>query len=146
MRIKSPAAYKHLREAKILPLPHKDTLAALIAAQKCGFGFNQTSMEAIRKAFIGKPRRDKQGVLIFDEIQLRETMEFNTQGHRFDGFIDYGEYTGEILKTSDKTKLANHALVLMFRPLNDNWVKWSESLSCHGHKAFIFRYVCKFFM
>lgn len=64
---------------------------------------------------------------MFDEIQLRETLEFNSQTHHFDGFIDYGEYTGEIVKDSDRAKFANHALVIMFRPLNDNWVSYHES-------------------
>ncbi len=101
----------------MLPLPHPSTLSKLISAQKCEFGFNKTSLTAINTYFNGKQQRDCQGILMFDEVQLRETLEYNSSTHRFDGYVDFGDGM-----EGGCTALANHALVLMYRPFNDNWV------------------------
>jgi len=122
LRIKSPGAYKHIRNSKMLPFPHPTSLRRLISGQQCQFGFNEIALESIKASMNNKLQRDRQGSLIFDEIHLRETLDFNKATKRFDGFIDYAEFNEEFLPDSDKTKLADHALVLMYRPLTGSWV------------------------
>lgn len=121
LRMKSPAAYEYLRGSKILPLPHTRTLRNLIAGQRCQFGVNGVAIKAIGTQLKGKPRRDRQGVVIFDEVKLRETVEYNSHTNRFDGYVDFGEENVDLTE-NQQNKLANHALVLMYRPLNDSWV------------------------
>jgi len=77
LKIKSPAAYKHLRDSKLLPLPHPSTIQRLISGSPCEFGFSTVALESIRREFTGKTRRDRQGVLVFDEVKLRKTLDFN---------------------------------------------------------------------
>lgn len=137
MRIKSPGAYRHIRDSHLLPLPHPNTLSKLIAGQPCEFGLNISALSAIKNHFHDKPRRDRQGVLIFDEIQLRETVNYNHHSHRLDGFIDYGQENSDLIPEHERDSLANHALVIMYRPFNDSWVRWNMfipiyiSLNCH---------------
>lgn len=122
MKIKSPAAYHHLRESHLLSLPHPNTLRNLLCGQKCDFGFNDVSLDAIRRYFEKSDERDRQGVVIFDEVQLREGVEFSRRNLKFIGFVDFAEFNDVLVEENDKSKLANHALVLMFRPFNDSWV------------------------
>lgn len=129
LRIKSPVAYKHLRENKILPLPHPKTIQKLLSGEVCKFGFSSVALDAIEREMLGKKRQHRQGVLIFDEIQLRETLDFNKGSLKFDGFIDFAEYTDELLEKKDFQQLADHALVFMYRPFNGSWVNLNLFLS-----------------
>jgi len=122
LRIKSPSAYKHLRESKLLPLPHPKTIQRLLLGSPCEFGFNDTSMSAIQREMCNKSRKYRQGVLSFDEIKLRKSLDFNKGTLKFDGFINYGELTEAILGDDKTTEFADHALVFMYRPYNSNWV------------------------
>jgi hypothetical protein len=124
LKLKSPSAYHHLRIQKILPLPHPRTIGKLLAGHPSEFGFSNTSLDSIKRSMSGKSERDRQGTLVFDEVQLRESLDFNKGTLKFDGFIDYADYTEELMSDGDKGKLANHALVLMYRPLNDSWVSY----------------------
>ncbi|KAJ4440564.1 hypothetical protein ANN_08709 [Periplaneta americana] len=62
---------------------------------------------------------NKYGVLIFDEVKLREEIQFNNATLKVDGFVDFGYLTPD----THKHQLANHALVFMFIPFLQSWVQ-----------------------
>lgn len=59
------------------------------------------------------------GVVIFDEVKLREEIQLNATSLKVDGFIDFGVNTPMDMKTS----VANHVLVFMFVLLLFHWVQ-----------------------
>lgn len=85
LRIKSPAAYEHLRKNDILPLPCKESLRRLISGMSCEFGFNEFALECIEKNCKGKPRALQLGSLIWDEMSITQDIQFNEQTFQFDG-------------------------------------------------------------
>ena len=131
IRIKSPQMYCHLRELKMLPLPHPDTLQKLIRAVPCSFGIQDSILEALQPELSKKCERDRQCVLLFDEIKLREGLEFSKSDLRVKGYIDYAEFTDEFHKHGKQSSnaLADHALVLMVRSLNSKWVSLKITIS-----------------
>lgn len=146
LRTKSSSAYKHLRESGLLPLPSKDTLRRLISSVKCHFGYNKMALEAIRQAFMGKSLVDRMGTQSHDEMSVLQGLTYNKQDFCFDGLVcleneepdepeeNEEDFFEEENVNSDITedKLANHAFVLMFRPLNDRWIQPFASFASHG--------------
>lgn len=57
--------------------------------------------------------------LVWDEMTVKKAVKFNRQKMKFDGFPDYGED----VEPEKIEKLADHALVLMFRPYRAKWVQ-----------------------
>jgi hypothetical protein len=70
------------------------------------------SINSIGKNFQGKPRFLRRGSLVWDEMTVKKAVKFSRQKMKFDGFPDYGED----IVADQSEKLADHALVLMFRP------------------------------
>jgi len=120
LRIKCKAAYNHLRDQKILPLPSLSTMRRLLSCMPCTFGLNSFALSAIKRTLSDKPRAERMGSLVLDEMSIASSVEFNSQELKFDGFVDFGD-----LVTIDEqsNSLSDHALVLMFRPYRSNWVQ-----------------------
>uniref|UniRef100_T1ITN3 Transposable element P transposase n=1 Tax=Strigamia maritima TaxID=126957 RepID=T1ITN3_STRMM len=119
LKIKSPKGYRHCAKHNLLPLPSVRSLQRLLRGVKCTYGLNMRALDAIKTAFAEISENNRIGVIIFDEIKLRETIDFNQTTYKFDGFVDLGEFT----PTSQKQQLADHALVFMFVPFKFNWVQ-----------------------
>lgn len=148
LRIKSSGVYNHLYNLKILALPHPDTLRRMLGGISCHFGFNKFALDAIKKMMdqFDDPE-DCWGVLSLDEIAIGEDLDFNTQSHNFDGFVhlepdapesctptrmDEDEDTAVKRGKIDIHNLADHALVIMYRPLFSNWVQPIGSFGSRG--------------
>lgn len=117
LRVKSPKAYEHLRKG-LLPLPHPDTLRFIRGIQRT-FGLNQFSIDSIGKNLHGKLRCFRRGSLVWDEMTVKKAVKFNRQKRKFGGFPDYRDD----VDPEKRGKLADHALVLMFRPYRAKWVQ-----------------------
>ncbi|CAG7731494.1 unnamed protein product, partial [Allacma fusca] len=133
LKIKSPKGYRFLRENKLLPLPHESSLKQLIAGLPCEFGYSNFIFDSLRKQMENLPERDRHGVLLLDEMKIKESLQFKKHSQTFEGFIDFGDYTGEYL-CGGKTRsfeVADHALVLMFRSINSNW---AQPVACFASK------------
>lgn len=111
--MKSPKAYNHLRGG-LLPLPHPDTLRTFGT-----FGLNRFAIESIGQSMKGKLKGLRVGSLVWDEMTVKKAVKFFWQRIKFDGFPDYGV---DVTPEKD-AKLADHALVLMFRPYRAKWVQ-----------------------
>ena len=77
LRIKSMATYDHLRNRKILPLPHPNTLRQVLCGMSTEFGFNKQALEAIQNTLNGKSDAERLDVLCFDEMSIKEGVTFN---------------------------------------------------------------------
>lgn len=122
LRIKSPAAYEHLKVHGILPLPDKSMIKRIISHMPCQMGFNEFALKAIKIALKKLPRSLRYGSLVWDEMSLAQSVNFNAQLLKMDGFVDYG---GAIKKkyVKHEGQLADHALVFLFRPYRASWVQ-----------------------
>ena len=114
LKIYSPKGYRHCLSHDLLPLPSEVHLRRLTKGLKCTYGINEQAVDAIQNCFQNEEDEDKCfGIVVFDEVKLREEIQFNSNSLKIDGFVDLGEFTPK----GDKNVLANHALVFMFIPL-----------------------------
>ena len=116
LRIKCKAAYNHLRDQKILPLPSLSIMRRLLSCMPCTFGLNSFALSAIKRTISEKPRAERMGSLVLNEMCIA-SIEFNSQELKFDGFVDFGDL---VTVDEQSNSLADHALVLMFRPYRSN--------------------------
>ena len=120
LKIKSPKGFRHCRKHGLLPLPSERHLRRLLQGMTCSYGLNREALAALRQCFQEEKDGNKAvGVLIFDEVKLREEVAFNSNGLKVNGFVDFGDITPEQYKST----LANHALVFMFVPLLHSWIQ-----------------------
>ena len=118
LRIKSPKAYAHLRDHRFLPLPSRATLGRYIDAIRADTGIAEDILCQLQQR--AKSDADRHGVLIFDEIKLREGIKFRIKDLQFEGIVDLGEFASN---TGKSQQSANSGLVFMYRPLKSSWVQ-----------------------
>lgn len=113
------SVYYHSRKAyrllgKLFTLPCKTTLTKLLGNSKIYPGFNENLFQAIQKKVQSLSNRDKQCVLLFDEMAIKCSLSYNKYQDSIEGAEDFGN--------AGKTKLlANTALVFMIRGLSEKW-------------------------
>lgn len=57
------------------------------------------------------------GCLLLDEMKLSESLSFQRSNLQVEGFVDLGKYSTD----QDKTRLGDHALVLLYQPFCGKW-------------------------
>jgi len=118
-----------LREQNILPLPCINTIRKHLLAVEIGCGFDKNLFKLLTKKFLTKNNFEKKGILLFDEISLRESLSVNTRELTYIGLEDFGE---EIESKKDSNKKANHGLVLMWQSLAESFVQPIAVFASHG--------------
>lgn len=93
LKIKSPKGYRHCLQHELLPLPSEKHLRKLCKGFKCPYGVNPHAIDAIAQCYKDEDENNKYGVLIFDEVKLREEIQFNNATLKVDGFVDFGDQT-----------------------------------------------------
>jgi hypothetical protein len=96
----------------------------------CTFGLNGYALNAIKLFLKNKPRAMRFGSLVWDEMSLAELVNFDAKKLLFEGFVDYG--TAGLLLKENKEELADHALVLIFRPYRYSWI---QPIACYATKG-----------
>ncbi|KAH6939754.1 hypothetical protein HPB50_021558 [Hyalomma asiaticum] len=86
---------------------------------KCGF--DEDFFVALKDKLEPKSNFQKHGMLLFDEMQVRERKCVNSKTLTYAGFVDHGE--GVNRAKSSATGLANHALVFMFIPFGESYTQ-----------------------
>lgn len=123
--IRSTATYNLLRENKILPLPAKSTVCKYLHTSNTGCGFDDNFFTLFKKKLEKLPEHARHGILTFDEIQLRSSLEVNVKNMKFNGLIDFGmENDADNADNADNAKAmvqADHALVFMFSSLKQTF-------------------------
>ncbi|XP_050060677.1 uncharacterized protein LOC126551448 isoform X2 [Aphis gossypii] len=127
-QIRSPSGYKFLRDQNILPLPCVNTIRKHLLAVEIGCGFDNNFFKLLKKKFDLKSEQQKQGVIVLDEIFLRENICVNSRTLTYMGLEDFGEE----LNNTNSSQKANHALVLMWQSLADNFVQPIAVFASHG--------------
>ncbi|XP_077564453.1 uncharacterized protein LOC144179904 [Haemaphysalis longicornis] len=127
LQISSPKAYTLISDMQLLPLPTKAHLRQIISGIPCKYGYNEVALSTIKAHFQGKSHIRRSGVLLLDEIKLKQSVAFNKASCKMDGFVDYGDVT-----STATDQLADHGLVLMFVPLFEDWVQPIASFATKG--------------
>lgn len=79
-------------------------------------GFDTKFFEMFRLALGKKEERQKHGVILLDEIHLRESINVNSKNLTYTGLIDFGS---EGIPSFNLDEKADYGLVIMFQPLAD---------------------------
>lgn len=77
LHISSPKAYSLIADMQLLPLPSKARLRQIIKGIPCKYGFNQVALNSIKGHFSDKSHLRQQGVLLLDEVKLKQGVSFN---------------------------------------------------------------------
>jgi len=128
LKMKSNAAYIHLRYRKILPLPHPDRIRQMLSSTSCRFGFNEVALDAIKNELANRPPEKRWGTLIWDEMKIKRDISWNKSLLEWRGRVDYGD--GMTIPIPDG--IADHVLVLMFRPYTGRWI---QPIACFASKG-----------
>ncbi|EFX81139.1 hypothetical protein DAPPUDRAFT_242638 [Daphnia pulex] len=83
----------------------------------------------------GKPKSMCYGSLVWDEMTIAGDVSFDPMKLVFEGFVDYGEDDGfsePITLKKHEGELADHALVLIFRPYRYSWI---QPIACYATKG-----------
>lgn len=135
LRIKSKSTYDHLRSNNILPLSSPQTIRRLLSCMPCKFGLNSFALSSIKTFLSGKPKNMCYGSLVWDEMSIAGDVSFDPMPLVFEGFVDYGESDGfsePIKLKKHEGELADHALVLIFRPYRYLWI---QPIACYATKG-----------
>lgn len=117
LRIKSPKAYEHLRDHSFLALPTRRTLGQYIDVVNAETGIAEDVIKLISQRV--NSAAERRGVLMFDEVKLREGIRFNSKLMEFDGLVDFSEFQD----TKNQNIPADTGLVFMYRPVMGQWVQ-----------------------
>ena len=134
LRMKNKSTYEHLRKEKLMPLPSQSTLRRHISCMPCAFGINEFALKAVGKALANESRGNRLGSLMWDEMSIETSLDFDAQKLRFDGFVDYGSDSVNITEQGKQKsdQLADHALVYIFRPYRLPWIQPVAVFATHG--------------
>lgn len=114
---RSPKEYKFLRKQQFLPLPSPKTIKRYLSLVNTTCGFDDKFFQLFKKKIDLLKNEERHGILVFDEIFLRESLSVNTNKLTYIGFEDLGdEITSE--KYGEK---ADHGLVFLFRSLASSY-------------------------
>ena len=105
----SRKAYRILQ--KLFVLPSKTTLKELLGKSKVYPRFHSNIFDALEKRVSKLPEQDRQCVLIFDEMGIKNSLSYNVFTDCIEGLEDFGSL--------GQTKfMANHAFSFMVRGLS----------------------------
>lgn len=130
LHIKSPACYKFLRKNEVLPLPAVSTIRRYLSRVNLKCGLDENFFDAFKIKMQEKNEFERHGMLIFDEMQVRQSVNLNVKNMKLIGIQDFGKDHSKTVKTSDKC--ADHALVFMFASLAANI---SQPVAVYGAKG-----------
>ena len=111
---KSPKAYVFLRDKKKIPLPCVTLIRQWINDLNLTTGISPEFFETLKTKAGTMSKRERQCVLMWDEMSIKRLLEYNRKDDFVEGFQDLGH-----LGRSDQ--VANYALVFMLRGLTSTW-------------------------
>ncbi|KAK9688514.1 Transposase protein [Popillia japonica] len=108
---RSPKAYRLLQ--CFMPLPSRATLISTLSSVPFTAGICTTIFNHLRKCVKNMQEEDRICSLIFDEMSLKQHLEYDVKNDRSSGFEDFGTERGN--------KYSNTALVFLIQGLRKNW-------------------------
>ena len=125
IKLKSSGAYESMRE--FLTLPSSRTLRDYTHYIKASTGFQPEVTEQLMKEAKLETLKDfeKNVVLVFDEVKIKDSLVYDKHGVRIIGFVDVGNINNELLSferscqdsSPVQPQVAKHMLVFMVRGL-----------------------------
>ena len=125
IKLKSSGAYESMRE--FLTLPSSRTLRDYTHYIKASTGFQPKVTEQLMKEAKLETLKDfeKNVVLVFDKVKIKDSLVYDKHGVRIIGFVDVGDINYELLSferscqdsSSVLSQVAKHMLVFMVRGL-----------------------------
>lgn len=104
-----------MRDQNVIPLPCPRTVRRYLSCIKSPCGFDDQFFQLFKKKITMLSKEQKHGILLFDEIILRESIAVKSSNLSYVGFENFGN---EIHASNTK---ANHGLVFMFQSLSVNF-------------------------
>jgi hypothetical protein len=129
LHIKNPSVDKFLRNQQILPLPSPVCIRSYLRKVNVKCGLDEKFFEAFRLKLRDKTEFQKHGILLFDEMSVRTSLQVNVKNMKFEGVTDFGD---EEPPPESLEQLADHGLVFMFSPLGDNY---SQPVAVYASKG-----------
>lgn len=109
LHIRSPSVYSFMRENKLLPLLCIRSIRNYLQLIKTSCGFDEQFLQLFAKHLEGKEEYQKHGLLILDEISLRQSISVNTKTLTYSGLIDFG--SEDLPKANDLSDIATYTLI-----------------------------------
>lgn len=116
IQYKSSNAYKFLRRKLKFNLPCEDTINKILPVHNVGPGIEKGMplIKNLEKAIKSFSKKDKIAILVFDEIQIKKELVYNSKLDQIIGLEDIGN--------GDRTKLlGKHICTFMVRGIFSNW-------------------------
>lgn len=117
LHIRSPSGYNFLNKNNILPLPSISSIRRYLGLINMTCGFDPSFFALLKKHLENKTEFQKHGILLVDEISVRESITVCSKSLTYRGLVDHGED----YKASDINEKATSGLVFMFQPLADSY-------------------------
>ena len=119
IRCKSTSTYNMLRANGLLPLPSITTLNRSIKSMRPDFGFDKALFAGLKLKLEEFPRKERRGILMFDEIQVKKNVDFRVETGKLVGMVDFGDLT----TPENMFQEGDHALVFLFHPHMGGWMQ-----------------------
>jgi len=119
LHIRSPGGYNFLKNNNLLPLPSIRTIRRYLALLDMKCGFDKQFFELFKNHLQKKSSMQKHGIILFDEMSVRQAISVCSKTLTYKGLVDFGKDK----KANDIKEQATQALVLMFQPLVDNYTQ-----------------------
>ena len=87
---RSASGYNFLRDHLKLHLPHASSLHRWIQIKSLSPGMNSSVLQEIRNVTKDLAPKDREVVLIFDEMSIQSNLTYNKYKDIVEGFVDYG--------------------------------------------------------
>jgi len=107
-----------------MPLPCVKTVRNYLSTINTSCDFDDNFFELFKKRLESKNVMQRHGLIVFDEISVRENLAVKSRTLTYAALVDFGkedEFCSELPKGTTIDDLANHGLVLLFQPLADNY-------------------------
>ncbi|KAL5239310.1 hypothetical protein ACI65C_006720 [Semiaphis heraclei] len=117
LHIRSPSGYNFLNKNKILPLPSISSIRRYLGSINMTCSFDSNFFALLKKYLENKTEFQKHGILLVDEISVREAITVFSKSLTYRGLVDYGKD----YKATDIHEKATSGLVFMFQPLADSY-------------------------
>ncbi|XP_066583037.1 uncharacterized protein [Prorops nasuta] len=116
MHMRSSETYDFLRSNQQIPMPCVRIIRRYFSFVNCMCGFDLQIFEMLRLEVEKKRKEQKHGVILLDEIHLREPINFKSMNFKHRGLIDFGE---KGIQTNSLDEKTSYGLVIKFQPIAD---------------------------
>lgn len=109
----SAKTYNYMRNDLKLSLPSKSSLVRWAPIKFLKPGLNNTLQSSLKEIVKDMDSKNKEVVLLIDEIAIKRGLQYNSHEDEIQGFVDDG--------SQKESRLSKYVCVFMLRGLHNNW-------------------------